>query len=263
MNKTHLVKILIPVYKSAFSDNEMRSLKQVYHVLSDFPMLIVKPESLDVSSLLADFPALTTCSFPDAYFDGIAGYNRLMLSEQFYARFPDTEYLLIYQLDAYVFRNELAEWCAKGYDYIGAPWLKKPVYDFPLLSTFMKWCLWYDRHRGRFNKQQLYNRTGNGGFSLRKVESHFRATQLYSRQIAYFLAQKRSHLFNEDVFWATVPDFFSYPDVTEALRFAFDKYPRYCYRLNHRTLPFGCHAWSKRKMKRFWAPIIRFIKTDS
>ena len=31
--------------------------------------------------------------------------------------------MLIYQLDAYVFKDELLNWANKGYDYIGAPWL--------------------------------------------------------------------------------------------------------------------------------------------
>jgi len=66
------------------------------------------------------------------------------------------------------------------------------------------------------------------------------------------------HLYNEDVFWATVPDF-NYPSVSEALTFAFDKYPAYCYSLTNRQLPFACHAWYKRKkMKHFWQPIIGF-----
>lgn len=28
---------------------------------------------------------------------------------------------MIYQLDAWVFNDELSSWCSLGYDYIGAP----------------------------------------------------------------------------------------------------------------------------------------------
>ena len=32
--------------------------------------------------------------------------------------------MLIYQLDAFVFQDDLAYWCQQNYDYIGAPWLR-------------------------------------------------------------------------------------------------------------------------------------------
>ncbi|MDR3262288.1 MAG: hypothetical protein LBT78_10725 [Tannerella sp.] len=250
------VKVVIPIYKTGLSELEMRSLQQACKVLKPYPKVIVKPESLDLSSLEAAFPALTCQPFDDGYFKGIAGYNRLMLSPDFYAAFRDTEYILIYQPDAYVFRDELTEWCAKGYDYIGAPWLKRPVYNKPLVSELMSFFRWLDRLRGKANKQSLYNKIGNGGLSLRKVESHYQAARQFGSRIESFLDRKH-HLFNEDVFWATVPDF-RYPEVSEALDFAFDKYPGYCYRLKNNTLPFGCHGWYKRKMKRFWQPVIGF-----
>lgn len=62
-----------------------------------------------------------------------------MLTKEFYLRFRQWEYLLIYQLDAYVFQDELMDWCNKGYDYIGAPFLK-------------------------LNREVDWNNCGNGGF---------------------------------------------------------------------------------------------------
>jgi len=250
------VKVVIPIYKTNLSGLEIRSLRQACIVLKKYSLVVVKPESLDVSSLEAVFPALSYKSFDDKYFNGIAGYNRLMLSADFYEAFIDNEYILIYQLDAYVFRDELADWCAKKYDYIGAPWLKRPIYDKPVVAEVMNFFRWFDRLRGKVNKQSLYNKTGNGGFSLRKVESHYLAVKQFGSLIEEFL-NRRHHLFNEDVFWATVPDF-RYPKALESLDFAFDKYPDYCFNLKNHTLPFGCHGWYKRKMKSFWKPIIGF-----
>lgn len=252
-----MVKVLVPIYKPALSEEETCSLRRVHEILNAYPLVVVKPESLDLSFLTETCPLFTFHSFEDACFEGIAAYNRLMLSEAFYRRFSDTRYILIYQLDAYVFRDELAQWCNKGYDYIGAPWLKKPIYNWPVISWIMKCSLQRSLRRGKPDRQMLYDKVGNGGLSLRKVESHYRATRQYREQIACFLRQKRSHLYNEDVFWATVPDF-TYPEAKEALRFSFDKYPAYCYRLNHGRLPFGCHSWYKRKMKRFWSSIIKY-----
>ncbi|MDR3340082.1 MAG: hypothetical protein LBT25_08365 [Candidatus Symbiothrix sp.] len=253
-----LVTVVIPIYKNRLSELERKSLSQACKVLHAYPIVIVKPEYLDVSAILQEFPCLSVSSFDDSYFRGIENYNRLMLSSQFYGRFLGSHYILIYQLDAYVSRDELAVWCEKGYDYIGAPWLEKPVYRLPFVSVYMRLLHRYKIKRGILSKQSLYNKVGNGGLSLRKVESHYKASIVCQETIDYYLAQKRSHFFYEDVFWATEAPEFKYPDAMEALCFSFDKYPAYCYRLNGKQLPFGCHSWYKRKMKNFWRPIIGF-----
>lgn len=254
--QTMNTRVVIPVYRLPLSENEAASLHQACTVLRDWPLVIVKPETLDISSLTDAYPFLQAESFDDGFFKGIAGYNRLMLSAGFYERFLTSEYILIYQLDAWIFRDELRQWCEKGCDYIGAPWLQKPVYRLPLIASWMRM-----RHRkllraGRKSKQSLYDKIGNGGFSLRKVESHYRAIQNHSAVIEHYLSQERSHFYHEDVFWATEVPEFAYPDPLEALLFSFDKYPRYCFRLTRGQLPFGCHGWDKRKMKKFWRPII-------
>lgn len=250
------VTVLIPVYRLPLTKEEKRSLDQAYTVLHAHPITVVKPASVDLDSLLCRYPDLRTESFDDSYFTGIDGYNRLMMTPEFYARFLHTEYILIHQLDAWVFRDELRAWCDRGYDYIGAPWLEKPVYRLPLIAGFMRMrhaCLLKcGKHSGR----SLYNKVGNGGLSLRKVASHYKASRAYRDRIASLLRQKRSSFHNEDVFWATEIPEFTYPDTMEALLFSFDKYPSYCYKLTGKQLPFGCHGWYKRKMKRFWKPII-------
>lgn len=252
------VAVIIPIYQATLSELELRSLKQAYTVLGSHPLIIIKPVSLDLSGLLEQFPKLAVETFNDNYFKGIAGYNKLMLSTELYERFRSFTYMLIYQLDAYVFRDELQAWCSKGYDYIGAPWLKKPVYDRPVISGIMRLIRWHCQRTNQPTKQALYNKIGNGGLSLRKVESHYQATLTYQKKIAFYLSRERCHFYNEDVFWATEVPEFAYPQATEALRFAFDKYPSYCYKLTGRQLPFGCHSWYKRKMKKFWKPIINF-----
>jgi hypothetical protein len=255
-NQNCLVEVVIPIYKKDISILEKKSLQQVCDVLSRYPLIVVKPASLDLSELLETFPLLKVKSFDDIYFKGISGYNRLMLSDTFYSGFSHTKYILIYQLDAYVFCDELTHWCETNYDYIGAPWLKKPIYNIPIISLIMKISRKYHIYKGRKNKQELYNKIGNGGFSLRKVDRHYEVTIRNREKINFFLEQK-GHLYNEDVFWATIESF-KYPKAIEALAFAFDKYPSLCYKLNNRRLPFGCHGWYKRKMKSFWKPIIGF-----
>lgn len=252
------VAVVIPFYRKEISDIEHCALEQVCDVLRAYSSIVVKPVSLDLSEIKNRYPLLSFVSFTDFYFKSISGYNQLMLSPSFYERFLQYEYILIYQLDAYVFRDELIDWCMKGYDYIGAPWLKKRIYNYPLISWVMSFIRWRRIQAGELSKQDLYNKIGNGGFSLRKVDSHYKATIEYSSNIAAFLLHKRSRFYNyvEDVFWATEIPEFSYPDAMEALSFSFDKYPRYSFRLTKGKLPFGCHGWYKRKRKSFWKSII-------
>jgi hypothetical protein len=62
---------------------------------------------------------------------------------------------------------------------------------------------------------------------------------------------------NEDYFWADEaarcdPSFKVAP-FEVGLRFAFEVAPRKCFELNHRRMPFGCHAW-QRYDPAFWEP---------
>jgi hypothetical protein len=258
--KPCLVKVIIPVYRNILSEQERISLDRAYHILANYPLVVVKPSSLALDALLERYPALTFESFNDDYFQSLSSYNRLMLSAEFYERFADTGYVLICQLDAYIFKDELEEWCLKGYDYVGAPWLVRPVYRFPLLrlTSWIKkqYCDVFHLPNGQTTNFQV----GNGGLSLRKTDSFLHAIKLLQPVIQRYLSGKRHHTHNEDVFWAVEVNRhglgFSYPDYMEALQFSFDKYPEWCYQLNGYQLPFGCHSWYKRKMKKFWYPII-------
>ena len=114
------------------------------------------------------------------------------------------------------------------------------------------------------NCPQLTNnqlsKSANGGLSLRKVNSHLKAVSQLQDTINRFLQHSGNHLFNEDVFFSIEVNKhgigFNYPSYQEALQFSFDKYPDLNYRLNNNRLPFGCHSWYKKRMKKFWFPII-------
>ena len=98
---------------------------------------MVKPKGLNLCKLSQQYPMLSFESFEDEYFKGISGYNRLMMSEVFYRRFIGYEYILIYQLDAYIFKDELKKWCDKRI------WLyRRPMAGTPrLFFSFAKTCL--------------------------------------------------------------------------------------------------------------------------
>ncbi len=258
MVKDTTVNVLIPVYKQEMTGLEKISFNNIYNTLNSHPITIIKPESLDLSALKEEYPLIAFESFDDTFFKGITGYNRLLLSAVFYERFLNHTYILICQLDSYVFKDELLHFCNKGYDYIGAPWLKKKIYQNFIMTFFL------DNKKKRYNKkdrpcrQNLYDKVGNGGFSLRKTQSFCDAIEKHAERIAFYLSHQNVPLYNEDVFWAIEVPEFNYPSVPEAMQFAFDKYPAYCYQLNGNQLPFGCHGWYKRKWKGFWKEFINF-----
>ncbi|MBQ7206519.1 MAG: hypothetical protein IJS01_01845 [Lentisphaeria bacterium] len=135
--------VTIPVYRREPEKSEKESLAQCVRVLGGkHPLILFAPGSLAIGPYLEIAPEARVERFGDGSFTSINGYSSLLLSRDFYARFSSFEHILIYQLDAWVFRDELDLWCEKKYDYIGAPfYLGKDVI------------------------------IGNGGFSLRRVEA--------------------------------------------------------------------------------------------
>ena len=262
------ITVVIPVYTHLLTDHEKSSLKNAMFVLKRIPIVIVKPLSLS-GILLEDLaPGIPSISFPDIFFDSIEGYNRLMLSTQFYEAFSDSRYILIHQLDAWVFSDNLEEWCSMEFDYIGAPWIKRGIYQKPLVKQYMSLLRFFTKLTKTPDRQSLYNQVGNGGLSIRKVSSHLKATIELKNIIEIFLAGKRDHMHNEDVFWSVevnrhLTSKFTYPHYSQAIKFSFDKHPEYCYKINGGELPLGCHGWSKKRMYPFWKNIIKLSERPS
>lgn len=254
-------QIIIPIYKPELSVLEMQSLRRIYQIMHNYEIIIIKPKSIDLEHLLNDFPLLTFAAFPDHFFNGISGYNKLMMSSNFYKFFLDQniEYILLCQLDVYIFYDKLEYFLSLNYDYIGAPWLNRRLYQiFPFLK-YIKTMKRKYRKKDITWEQNTKNQIGNGGFSLRKVQSFYDASLKYSDRIKVYEAhQNISSVYNEDTFWSKEPSEFRYPSVEEALQFSFDKYPQLCFYRNKKKLPMGCHGWYKWKWRSFWEKHIDF-----
>lgn len=258
MNPMHQVAVVIPFYRDILLEYEEIALAQCHKVLAGYPIIAIKPESLVLPDAVTKYDFFTVESFEDKYFEGIKGYNELMLSDVFYGRFLAYEYILIYQLDAFVFKDELEYWCRRGYDYIGAPWLRNKIYSHLPASR----VLYY--FQARFNvtkngvpsKMQFYNKVGNGGFSLRRVKKFYELSiSLHTKVLAYL--SRDEHEFNEDSFWSIEVNRkkknLKIPSYKTGLRFSIESYPRRAMQINHNRLPFGCHAWDIHKD--FWRPV--------
>jgi hypothetical protein len=230
----HEVAIVIPTYRSALEAEERQSLHQCVEVLGSHPIVFVTPEGLELAPEVKALKKAKVVRFDPKYFANIVGYNRLMVSPFFYQQFIDFRYILIHQLDVFVFQDVLLDWCRRGFDYVGAPWaegepwIAEGIEKVPLRRVLAKMGI-----RSRCL-------VGNGGFSLRNVRSCLLALRL----LAY---GARTYPENEDMFWsfyvtAYLP-WFKIPDPMTALRFSFECEPEVCYERNGRRLPFGCHKW--------------------
>lgn len=267
------VAVAIPVYKPSFDPWEEISLRQTMLVLCQYPMVLVYPDGMDASQydVLASAQGVDLLkeAFEPRFFDGIKGYNQLMLSKSFYARFADYEYVLVCQTDAYVFRDELMEWCDKGYDYVGAP-------IFGCFSDEV------------FHRDQA--RVGNGGLSLRRVKAyldffdgkkHVYKTRDLAERIEFKEKPQTRWLvwllmtlgwrnnpssvaerwkYNEDDFWSGMLNGSNYelskPSVEESMSFAIERFPSEVFAITG-ALPFGCHAWAKYQYDSFWKDYIK------
>lgn len=254
------VSVVIPIHKSQLSEYEMYSIRNNCSILARYPIVVIKPQSLDLEFLKGEFPAIRFESFRDDCFKSIETYNRLMMSEDFYRRFIAYEYILICQTDAFVFSDELLDWCNRGYDSVGAPWVVKRSHELPPACLYYKARKVVNALRGRRDRGVTDYKVGNGGLSLRRVSSHLRVVTEFRDTVNWYLANSGNPKFNEDVFFALEPNRrgleFSYPDWREALQFSIDKYPAYCWQLAGEKLPFGCHAWFRYGGLEFWKPIV-------
>jgi hypothetical protein len=235
------VAIVIPTYRFPLTEDEQISLRHLREYLGGFDRYMIGPQSPP-----KEYSDFSLPPYSARYFADRVGYNRLLVSEQFYRAFADYEYILIYQLDCLVFSSDLEEWCRKGWDYVGAPWFH---IGHP------------HRCAGSEDPVDRLGTVGNGGLSLRKVGSALAVLTSPKRLLDHqlmrdFLGDTRSH---EDLFWSfSVPklvDTFRIPRPREALKFSFEAEPRYCYRENAGRLPFGCHGWPNWD-REFWEPFL-------
>lgn len=265
------VVVAIPVFKIHLSLPEQKSFMQCLNVLHKYDIILFTHSTLNLdeyqriaSETGKNFKVV---HFKESYFTSVSGYNQLMLCPEFYTYFTATyKYILIYQLDAWVFHDSLDDWCKQDYDYIGAP------------SMFIK---------KESSTSYNYWSVGNGGLSLRKCEYCLQVLQLPENksllplrgliQTAYTLRMKLAIPFkifgfqnslmyfkkkgiNEDQIFSYYMQHSHYPvklpSVNEALLFAFESHPSYSYELIGKKLPFGCHAFMKFEYDTFWKQFI-------
>lgn len=223
--------VAVPVYKNDMTEFEEVSLKQCFKILSSHDICFFGPENCR-DYYITRFPIALYEVFEDHFFLSTESYSDLLLDKDFYNRFIDYEYILIYQLDAFVFSDRIMNFCSKGFDFIGAPIRGKG---------------W-----GKFH-------VGNGGLSLRKVESAIRMIEI--KQDILNNADDESILLEyEDTFFGYCgynPELeFVVPDIYTAGEFAAALDVGHAIRnIKNRKIPFGCHEWNRLNYQ-VWKPLI-------
>lgn len=231
----NLVTIVVPVYKEVLSEQEKISLQQLRKVLSHYPTCFAAPAGLTTAyESLGE--GVRQERWPSEYFASVRSYSLLLMSREFYERFSNSEYIFIYQLDAFVFSDKLMEFCKMGYDYIGAPiprscWLGMPGF------------------------------VGNGGVSLRRVASMLQLLSEHEDMRLPESFEGRTYCKAEDAiisYWLAVDrEKYHLPTVEVAARFALDQDVQHRFAgLSKENLPFACHGWY-RAVFPIWS---RFIK---
>ena len=259
--------VVVPAYKTTLNGYEWISLRRAFEVFTDTPIRLLVPVSLQAEAadtfrtLLEGHRCARLEPIADHWLSSVEAYNQLCLDPLLYQRFRAFSHLLIYQLDAYVFTDELLTWCRQDLDYIGAP-------IYPLGVP-------YGKHRVQC--------IGAGGFSLRRTTAFLRALEsnppvfrladfrrftagwgfkarvLRGLRFAVCLALGGNHLangthtlfhwmgINEDVLYGQyVPKalpWFQVPTYDQARQFCIDRYVQDELAAMGGQLPFGAHGW--------------------
>lgn len=222
--------------------------------------------------------------FDRGFFESIDGYNKLLCSKEFYDRFTSYNFIIVSQPDVLLLdHSKLRDFSrlVGRYDYIGAPWFFN-VYEIPSLSGLVNKSL-YSRLSNKFFRgfsrlvaymysKRLVNNPywlvwrcyycGNGGFSIRKVETFGAILGSMSVQDYHQIetrmkqsdTRSENHISHEDIFWSilvkTIGKKIRIAPPSIAVKFAWESGDQ---TLLHHILkgekPLAVHAWYKHSLK--------------
>jgi hypothetical protein len=238
------VVVVVPLHKTVLDPLEHFSLAYSLHVLRQRDRLLIGPNGLDLGFYQGQYGDIPFIDFGPECFASIQGYNRLLLNPEFYLRFAEYEFVLILQPDAIVLRDELDEWCARPFDYVGAPWPD----GYELFVNVGR----FEGNKGKRVKVPV----GNGGLSLRRVAKSIALLREFDDDtLSLFLRTGSS----EDLFFSVMgalSEDFIIPNEMTAARFSLELKPSYYLAVNGGRMPMGGHAWWKYEPE-LWRRILR------
>jgi hypothetical protein len=225
------IAIVLPIYRRRLDGEVLATVDRAIALLQHGDWHLVAPISLETSFYVQRY-GKTIVRFPDSWLGTKQNYNRLLLTDEFYATFAQYEYILIVQDDVYVVRDDLAYWQARQYDYIGAPWPRGLEYGLSM------------SHKPGIHGHSVTSYVGNGGFSLRRVAGCRRLLAEFADEAARF--RKGHHA--EDLFFSTFGQLsqqFTLPNLRVAAAFAWETGLPRMHALCEGQLPMAIHAYDK------------------
>lgn len=235
------------------TQKERNALNQGVTILNKHPFVIVHPNSYSVDYLLRQYPGIQEVALPDENFSNIDTYNKMMLSTWFYELWTQYEYMLVYQIDAYVFSDQIEYWTSLDFDYIGAPWM---LNDNFYQNHIGHWVTRLLRHRpiknNHIHSAHLFHQVGNGGFSLRRIA---KMKEIMEKNKELIASAKGKHERQEDVMISILlkeKENLKIPSWRLALHFSFEKAPAKCLKMTKGVFPFGCHDTNQQYWNNFW-----------
>jgi hypothetical protein len=259
--------VIIPVYKTELTATELLSLSRCVELLSSYPLVLVGPETFDFGKFNFVGHEFFIERFPDYYFGSLENYSELLLSLDFYRRFEAYEYMLLYQLDAFVFSDQLSMWCEKKYDYIGAPWCNESGewtgvgnggFSLRRISACLAVLQSERKEDPREYWEYIRNNVGFVGKVLRYHLKLLKHTGMFS-DINYFLKKFIRKGCPEDMFWGLhahrFSPSFSVAPPEDAIHFAVEGGLEQAMKFYNDMPPFGCHReWFLEMLNRYLTP---------
>ena len=241
VEKSQKCVVVIPVYKQKLSQFEKDNLSNTVNRLKDsYDICIIGPSSINVSRLSKEFNyKFQYKKYNNSTFKSKESYSLLLESADFYETFNNWEYMLLVQLDVWIFgtAENLEKFLTYDFAYIGAPWSRN--YIMKAFGVDDEFC-------------------GNGGFSLRNTSmmidilsnSDVNATKYVTVEDQYI-----SYIIYNDKKYDTCL-------VDIALQFSIDNEPEYWHkRLGNMKYPFGVHM-GKKEFKDYWSSYIERSKLE-
>ncbi len=252
--------VILPIFTTKLSHNELNSIKSNIEVLKKWDHIIICPETKSeaIQNFLNPFQFnYKIIKLKDYHFHSVTTYDQLLRKKWFYELFKDYRFILITQPDVVIFKDDLAKWIEKDFDYIGAPWVIKD------------------------SEENINFYVGNGGFSLRKIRSFLDSFNRFkilkcpiwylekkgiSKRLAFifqfvfgfnkFVFSKKLH---EDFFWSQLIPSTNKKFVVAPPEIAFEFAIENFESINIDQMPFAVHAWEKFAPEKIKKKIQEFI----
>lgn len=225
--------VVVPVYRKNPVFFEQASLMQCVRVLGQkYDIYLVAPFGLDLEGYTSLCPnyKFKVKRLAKGFFASLESYNHMCKRWEFYNAFSEYQYMLIYQLDCWVFADNLDYFISLGHDYIGAPWLEIDTQANTVKTV----------------------KCGNGGFSLRRIDKFIDVCKAHE-------SEADDITIPEDVFFSTkCASEMNISPVEVGREFSFEVGPSLFFKMNNNKLPMGCHKPYLFEFKTFWKDYIKF-----